>query len=107
MFFKKKEPMITLAEHERIVAGLNKQLTEQFDLSSKFAAANHRQAYCIQQCAAILGPDFAATVDGLPNGVRHVVSELSRLKAARQRGNANLKQNRKREAAERKGVDHG
>src|ERR1700740_3137895 len=42
-----------------------------------FAHANHRQAYCIQQCAAILGPNFSATVDGLPKGVRHVVDRLA------------------------------
>ncbi|WP_308836057.1 hypothetical protein [Paraburkholderia sp. SARCC-3016] len=35
----------------------------------------HRQALCIQQCAAHIGPDTSATIDGLPLAVKRVMRE--------------------------------
>lgn len=38
-------------------------------------AANYRQAGCIHQCAAHLGPDASGTIDGLPLAVKAAVTE--------------------------------
>lgn len=38
--------------------------------------ANSRQAFCIQQCAASIGPDTVGTIDGLPRAVKHLVNQL-------------------------------
>lgn len=43
--------------------------------------ATHRQAYCIQQCAAHIGPETAATIDGLPKAVKRIVAELAAAKS--------------------------
>jgi hypothetical protein len=38
--------------------------------------ANGRQASCLHQCAAAIGPDTSWTVDGLPRAVKHLVEQL-------------------------------
>lgn len=38
--------------------------------------ANSRQASCIHQCAAAIGPDTSATIDGLPRAVKRLVEQL-------------------------------
>lgn len=45
--------------------------------------STHRQAHCINQCAAHIGTDTPATIDGLPLAVKHVVyqrNEAERLR---------------------------
>jgi hypothetical protein len=39
--------------------------------------STHRQALCIQQCAAHIGRETPATIDGLPLAVKRVVEELA------------------------------
>lgn len=45
--------------------------------------ANSRQASCIHQCAAVIGPDASATIDGLPRAVKHLVEQLQAITAER------------------------
>lgn len=50
------------------------------DLTRKLEAASlatHRQANCIHQCAAYIGPDTSATIEGLPKAVRHLAEKLT------------------------------
>ncbi|CAJ5043914.1 Uncharacterised protein [Burkholderia pseudomallei] len=42
----------------------------------------HRQALCIQQCAAHIGRETSATIDGLPLAVRRLVKERDEARAA-------------------------
>ncbi|ARL90967.1 hypothetical protein [Burkholderia pseudomallei] len=44
--------------------------------------STHRQALCIQQCAAHIGPETAATIDGLPLAVKRVVEERDAARAS-------------------------
>jgi len=44
--------------------------------------STHRQALCIQQCAAHIGPDTSATIDGLPLAVKRVVQERNAARTA-------------------------
>lgn len=42
----------------------------------------HMQAFCIQQCAAHIGPDTATTLYGLPKAVKRIVQERDEARAA-------------------------
>lgn len=44
--------------------------------------STHRQALCIQQCAAHIGRETAATIDGLPLAVKRLVEERDAARAA-------------------------
>jgi hypothetical protein len=44
--------------------------------------STHRQALCIHQCAAHIGPETPATIDGLPLAVRRVVLERDEARVA-------------------------
>lgn len=46
------------------------------------ALATHRQASCLHQCAALIGPDTVSTVAGLPKAVKHLVALAERAEAA-------------------------
>ena len=46
--------------------------------------ANHRQAACIHLTAQALGPDYSATIKGLPKAAKHVASLLSEVQAQAQ-----------------------
>ncbi|HVM93422.1 MAG TPA: hypothetical protein VMT67_11455 [Terriglobales bacterium] len=43
--------------------------------------STHRQALCIQQCAAHIGPETSATIEGLPLAVKRVVQERDEARA--------------------------
>lgn len=59
-------------------------------LAREAALATHRQAYCIQQCAAHIGPDALATINGLPNAVKTVVARAKAAEAEVERKDAAL-----------------
>ena len=61
------------------VEKLTKELDEALERERNCAIATHRQAYCIQQCASIIGPDTSATIDGLPKAVKRVTEKLAAL----------------------------
>ena len=73
-----------LIDRRMVAHNLRLRVTE---LEAKLAAAErelhiavmstHRQADCINQCAAAIGPDTSATIDGLPRAVRHLATRLS------------------------------
>jgi hypothetical protein len=44
--------------------------------------STHRQAACIQQCAAHIGPDTSATIDGLPLAVKRLIEERDAARAS-------------------------
>ena len=48
---------------------------------ANFAEANHRQANCIHFTAQNLGPEYSATIDGLPKAARHVAARAEALDA--------------------------
>ena len=56
-----------------------KERDEALERERNCAIATHRQAYCIQQCASIIGPDTSATIDGLPKAVKRVTEKLAAL----------------------------
>lgn len=58
--------------------------------------ATHRQAFCIQQAAAAIGPDASATVEGLPKAVRHVVAHAEAAERQRDEAREALRQARAR-----------
>lgn len=43
--------------------------------------STHRQAICIQLCAAHIGPETSATIEGLPNAVKRLVKERDAVRA--------------------------
>lgn len=43
--------------------------------------STHRQAICIQQCAAAIGPETSATINGLPNAVKALAEHNAALEA--------------------------
>ena len=61
------------------VEKLTKERDEALERERNCAIATHRQAYCIQQCASIIGPDTSATIDGLPKAVKRVTEQLAAL----------------------------
>ena len=61
------------------VEKLTKERDEALERERNCAIATHRQAYCIQQCASIIGPDTSATIDGLPKAVKRVTEKLAAL----------------------------
>ena len=61
------------------VEKLTKELDKALERERNCAIATHRQAYCIQQCASIIGPDTSATIDGLPKAVKRVTEKLAAL----------------------------
>lgn len=63
------------AERDRLAAQLAKAETD----CAMFADANARQAMCISFTAANLGPEYSATIEGLPKAARHVSTERDRL----------------------------
>lgn len=96
--FSRKGETVSKEEHEHLEVAFNKMMSERDALRiecDRIVNTNHRQAYCIQQCAAILGPDFSATIDGLPQGVRHVVDELNALRTQAERRKAQARSNLK------------
>lgn len=110
---------ISMRKHRLIVAKVGAEKIDRYEaaLASKdetierlcaerdsLAQANHRQAYCIQQCAAILGPETSASVDGLPKAVRRIVDELSAFRAAREKSNSNLRAANERRKAKAAGL---
>jgi len=60
----------------------NKELEEERDSA---VLATHRQAFCIQQCVAHIGPETSATIDGLPKAVQALVATLTASQAERER----------------------
>lgn len=44
--------------------------------------STHRQAFCIEQCAAHIGPETPATINGLPLAVKRVVEERDAARAS-------------------------
>ena len=53
-------------------------LVERLNIENEaFSVANERQARCIHLTAQSLGPDYAATVDGLPKAAADVAERLS------------------------------
>lgn len=43
--------------------------------------STHRQAMCINDCAAHIGPETSATIKGLPKAVKHLAAERDSLRA--------------------------
>jgi hypothetical protein len=52
------------------------------DLRRQLAEANHRQARCLHETAAALGPDYSFTIDGLPKAAHHVAGQLAAAREA-------------------------
>lgn len=50
-------------------------LANEMDWMRKWDEARKLLAHCINQCAAHIGPDTSATIDGLPLAVKRVVDE--------------------------------
>ena len=75
-FMTYKEECESLREQ---VEKLTKERDEALERERNCAIATHRQAYCIQQCASIIGPDTSATIDGLPKAVKRVTEKLAAL----------------------------
>lgn len=71
-----REEISTLREQ---VEKLTKERDEALERERNCAIATHRKAYCIQQCASIIGPDTSATIDGLPKAVKRVTEKLAAL----------------------------
>lgn len=65
------------AERDRLAAQLDKAKAD----CAMFADANARQAMCISFTAANLGPEYCATIEGLPKAAKHVSAERDRLAA--------------------------
>ena len=75
-FMTYKEECESLREQ---VEKLTKERDEALERERNCAIATHRKAYCIQQCASIIGPDTSATIDGLPKAVKRVTEKLAAL----------------------------
>jgi hypothetical protein len=56
------------------------QLREELE---KACLSTHAQAYCINQCAAHIGPETSATIKGLPESVKHLVATLATVETER------------------------
>lgn len=70
---------------ERVVALIQSQAAEIERLTRErddAIAANYRQAGCIHQCAAHLGPDASGTIDGLPLAVKALVTRAEATQSA-------------------------
>lgn len=67
--------------YAHIASGLLKEIEALKQERDSLVHANHSQAYCIQQCAAIIGPETSGTIDGLPKAVKHLVSRAEAAEA--------------------------
>ena len=73
-YVRQRGDAVELAESvERELAAATEQLHEA-------CTSTHRQAFCMHQCAAHLGSDTAATIEGLPIAVEHVVKDRNALR---------------------------
>jgi hypothetical protein len=64
---------------QEIIRFQEKRITELEAELTNACLATHRQAYCINLCAAYIGPDTSATIDGLPLAVKRLTSTVKRL----------------------------
>lgn len=51
--------------------------------------STHRQAMCINDCAAHIGPETSATIEGLPKAVKHLAAERDSLRAELEKAKRN------------------
>jgi septal ring factor EnvC (AmiA/AmiB activator) len=79
--FKNENIESTLAKQSdqiNILRDENEHLKQQL---ASCAESTHRQAICINQCAAEIGNDASATIDGLPLAVRNLKQQLASMLA--------------------------
>lgn len=63
-------------------AAMTAEIARLRDELDNLADANLRQAHCINLTAQALGPDYAATIDGLPKAAKHVAVQFTEARAA-------------------------
>ncbi|KGX96474.1 hypothetical protein Y023_5062 [Burkholderia pseudomallei A79D] len=73
---------IRLADEARTTAPLVDKMAALIAERDAAIMSTHRQAMCIQQCAAHIGRETAATIDGLPLAVKRLVEERDAARAA-------------------------
>jgi hypothetical protein len=69
-----QEALDLIEQQAARIAELERQLKDA-------AMSTHRQAICIQQCAAAIGPETSATINGLPNAVKALAEHNAALEA--------------------------